>query len=117
MTVFGLAFNCVPRRSVKKRCRYAARRFVFIVRYLSSKPATSMNAPRAPRRVVVAPASPRYTSRYARASHGRDTCAELDHFAVGIEPLAVPAYDRANGEGMPQVMDARAAPMLAEALR
>jgi len=43
--------------------------------------------------------------------------AELDHLAVGIEPLAVPAHDRANGEGVAQVMDARAAPMLAEALR
>src|ERR1700694_421085 len=43
--------------------------------------------------------------------------AELDHLAVGIKPLAVPPHDRPDREGVPEIMDARAAPMFAEALR
>ena len=43
--------------------------------------------------------------------------AELDHLPVGIKPLAVPPHDRPDREGVPEIMDPRAAPMPAEALR
>src|SRR5437016_948647 len=46
-----------------------------------------------------------------------EVSAELDHLAIWVEPLAVPPYDRPNREGVPQIMDARPASMLAEALR
>src|ERR1700675_1298702 len=49
--------------------------------------------------------------------HMPEIGAELDHLAVGVDPLSVPARNRANGESMPQVMDARATPMPTEALR
>src|SRR5262249_37909644 len=43
--------------------------------------------------------------------------AELDHLPIRIEALAVPADDRAHREGVPQVMDAGPASVLAESLR
>src|SRR6266536_5511038 len=43
--------------------------------------------------------------------------AELDHLTVRIEPPAIPTHDRPDGEGVPQIMDARTTPMPAVALR
>jgi hypothetical protein len=42
--------------------------------------------------------------------------AELEHLAIRVEAPPVPVHDRVHGEGVPQVMDARAAPVFAEGL-
>ncbi len=42
--------------------------------------------------------------------------AELEHLAIRVEAPPVPVHDRVHSEGVPQVMDARAASVLAEGL-
>ena len=42
--------------------------------------------------------------------------AELEHLAVRIEAAPIPVHDRAHREGMPQIMDARAAAMFVKGL-
>ena len=43
--------------------------------------------------------------------------AELEHLAIRIEAAPIPVHDRAHREGMPQIVDARAAAMFIEGLR
>ena len=107
----GLAFIWDTSRSVKNRCMYMGRAYVFI-------------APDPP------PASVRpHCGKLQQLWHGlnipvgmirlrvTEIGAELDHLPVRIKPLSIPANNRLDRECMPQIVDARTTPMLAEVLR